>query len=181
MRQTLVFLSVLMISFVALGAGSDKPIEQEWWCKTTPWTLNRDLGIGAIIGTLEQTDRLEILQMIWYEVVNHPPKTMAPPLIAYLSKTEPVNEVREFIKAHTFFAFERFTTDPLIRKWPQRPDYSEQKFELRQLCEHFRRIGGEKMLEGRGPQSTTSSATKVEPDSSKELRKPKEMIGGGHL
>lgn len=159
--------AAISISFTALAGPAEKSVENEWWCKTTPWPYSRDLGIGAIVGSLEQTDRLDALQMIWYEVVNRPAKTVAPPLIAYLSKTESNADLREFIKLHTFFAFEKFTTEPLIKKWPQRPDFAEQKTELKTLCENFRKAGGDRILEGRAPQSASTAGAPTAPEKKK--------------
>lgn len=127
------------------------------WCKTRPWNAARNYPLDRYFLVAEQMERMDIVQMVWSEILQKPDSSVGPALIMYLGKSESDEELRNYYKSLIYFGFDLLSVDEGVAKWPQRPAYTKKKWTLKKLCELFVKSGGSHVVprepQGKKPRS----------------------------
>jgi hypothetical protein len=137
------FLLLVLVAITSQAATRAKRVSNHSTaCQSITWTKPRDLPIKAFKEMLDKTPRREIVQLAWGEILNDSNKTVAAPVLQYLAGTESNDTLRGYYKAMNSMITRGLTPEEAILAWPKRVPARKPIYNLKQLCELYRKSGG---------------------------------------
>ncbi|KYG64691.1 hypothetical protein AZI86_10800 [Bdellovibrio bacteriovorus] len=116
------------------------------WCDTKVWPYDRDMPLSDIVRELNTMDRVQMVQMIWGELLLRHSKPMAVPLIAYVAGSAIDDDLNGYFKALAYLNLKGVQVQQAIQKWPLSRKVIEPVMSLEQMCSLFEKSQGPKWL-----------------------------------
>lgn len=139
--KKLILLFILFMS-VTLPAQAQQKKSTSVWCEAKIWPYDRNLMLPEIVKELNSMDRLELVQMIWGEILLRHQKPMAVPLIAFAAGSAVSSDLNGYFKALAYLNLRGEQVQEALQMWPKNRKAIEPVMTLEQMCGLFEKSHG---------------------------------------